>query len=290
MKRFLTVFFILCLLLGLAACAAPEPEATAEPVMAAATPEPTPEPSAAPEPLPTEEPRLPGLELYEPTQEDWAGLYRQFIEDNFDVIAALWPDGVSGVGFIDLDLDGLPEMILFDMGASATLGAQLFDIVGGTVVCVSSVSEAAAAAFGGEYFSPLFVCASYFEDFRLYSDDSGSYFRVKSANGALETCWEEQIRFGCGEDGALVLSSLCRLETHSDVEGGVISAEYCQVAGQDCERSVYDQVQADIAAARDLDYEAVGAFLWNDMERYDTSLEGLLVMAEDAAAAYVPLV
>lgn len=293
MKRFLTIIFMLCLLPGLCACGETAPEATAEPAAVLQTAAPTAEPSQSPAPSPaqasTEEPALPGLEEYVPTEEDWAGLYRQFTEDNFDVIAALWPDGMSGVGFVDLDLDGLPEMLLFDMGASATLGAQLFDIVDGTVVCVSSVNEAAAAAFGDEYFSPLFVCASYFEDFRLYNDDSGSYFRVKSANGALETCWEEQIRFGRGEKDALVLSSICRVETQSDVEGGVITAEYFQTAGLEATREAYDEAQTALAAAVDLEYEAMGVFLWNDMERYDTSLEGLLVMVDDAVAAYAPV-
>lgn len=289
MKRFLHIALVFCLLLALAACGSPEPEATAEPAISQTvqTPAPTAEPTAAPTPEPTPEPGP--LEGYTATDMDWAGKYRTYVEDNFDVISALWPDGMSGVGFVDFDLDGVPEMLLFDMGASATLGAQLFDIVQEEVVCVSSVNEAAAAAFGGEHFSALSVCASYFEDFRLVRDDSGCYFRVKSANGALESCWEEHIRFVRGENDCLSLESLCRLETESDVEGGTISAEYFYVNGQEASREEHEQAFEAIVAAEDLEYEAAGVFLWNDMERYDTSLEGLLVMVDDAAAACTPL-
>lgn len=284
MKRVLYTALALLVLLGLCACGTGEPEPTAEPVVSqqVQTPEPTPEPA----PEPTAEPLFAG---YAETDADWAGLYRQYVEDNFDVIAALWPDGMSGVGFVDLDIDGMPEMLLFDMGASATLGLQIFDVVDGAVVCVSSVNEAAAAAFGDTHFSGLAVCASYFEDFRLLENGGEAFFTVKSANGTLESCWEEQIRFVRGEGDVLTLGSLYRLETESDVENGTIAAEHFYANGAACSLEEYQEATAIVEGAQDLGYEAAGMFLWNDMERYDTSLEGLLVMLEDAAAAYVPI-
>ena len=100
-------------------------------------------------------------------EEGWAESYFTFLDDNFDILSALWPGGLTGVGFIDLDLDGTPEMLLFDQGASATLGVQLFDVSDGRVYCVSSVQESASGAFGGEHFSRVSVCASFFESFRL---------------------------------------------------------------------------------------------------------------------------
>lgn len=288
MRRILYTALALLVLLSLCACGAAEPEPTAAPAVSQQmqTPEPTAEPAPEPTPEPTPEPLFAG---YTETDADWAGLYRQYVEDNFDVIAALWPEGMSGVGFVDLDIDGMPEMLLFDMGASATLGLQIFDIVDGAVACVSSVNEAAAAAFGDAHFSGLSVCASYFEDFRLLENGGQVFFTVKSANGTLESCWEEQLRFGSGEGDALTLASLCRMETESDVESGTIAGEYFYAGGMECSLEEYQDAAAIVESAQDLGYEAAGLFLWNDMERYDTSLEGLLVMLEDAAAAYVPI-
>ncbi len=284
MKRFLYISLIFCLLLTLCACGgkteslptatpAPTPESAGE------TPAPTATPAPTPEPTPS---------AYTPSELDWQSAYRRFVEDNFDVFAALWPEGMSGVGFIDLDLDGLPEMLLFDMGASASMGVQIFDIVEGAVVCVSSVNEAAAAAFGGEWFAPLAVCACFFEDFRLLESGDESFFSVRSTNGSLESCWEEQLRFGCGESGELTLASLFRLETESDVENGIIAAEYFFAAGEPVDEASYTAAAAAMGEAYDTGYEAAGMFLWNDMERYDTSIEGLLAMLDDAAAVYAP--
>lgn len=288
MRRIAYTALALMLLLSLCACGGGRPEPTAEPAVSqqVQTPEPTAVPTAAPTPEPTPEPLFAG---YAETQSDWAGLYRQYVEDNFDIIAALWPEGMSGVGFVDLDIDGMPEMLLFDMGASATLGLQIFDIVDGAVACVSSVNEAAAAAFGDTHFSGLSVCASYFEDFRLLENGGEVFFTVKSANGTLESCWEEQLRFVRGEGDVLTLASLYRLETESDVENGTIASEHFYAGGTACSLEEYQAAAALVEGAQDLGYEAAGLFLWNDMERYDTSLEGLLVMLEDAAAAYVPI-
>lgn len=288
MKRFLHIGFLLALLLALAACGgaveAPEPTAPLSQDFVTPTPEPTADPTPSPEPTPVSP-----LANYAATELDWQGIYRQFVEDNFDVLAALWPDGMSGVGFVDLDIDGVPEMLLFDMGASASMGVQLFDIIDGAVVCVSSVNEAAAAAFGGTYFQGLSVCACFFEDFRLLEAAGETFFSVRSTNASLESCWEEQIRFVRGEGDALCLESLFRLETQSDVEKGTITAEHFFASGEAVDEAAYTEAASLMGQAYDLDYEATGMFLWNDMERYDTSLEGLLVMLDDAAAAYVPL-
>ncbi len=299
MKRILCFILALTLLCALCACSKTEdtPVALVTPEQTATPPaEPTTEPisqsteeqTAEPQPGGTGE--LPGLSFYTPTQSDeWVTLYRGWLEDSFDVIAALWPDGISGIGFIDLDLDGTPELLLFDMGASAAMGVQLFDIVDGAVVCVSSVNEGAAAAFGGEYFSPVSVCAQLFEDFRLVSDGEQTFFTVHSANGTPESSWDEIIRFQRGSGDVLQLQSLCRSEIINDVENDTIAVENYYVDGADCDENAYIEVSQAAAAAADLGYEAFGVFQWNDMERYDTSLDGLLVMLDDAAAGYAGL-
>lgn len=297
MKKILTFLIALAMLLGLGACAARPAPATPSPVPTAEpTAEPSPEPTAEPaENAPSEETdastgELPGLDFYDgELAADWAALYRGFIEENFDVIAALWPDGISGIGFADLDLDEYPELLLFDMGASAAMGVQFFDVVDGEVVCISSVNEAAAAAFGDEYFSPVSVCAQLFGDFRLLFDGEQSAFFVCSANGTSESSWEEVIRFTGGEGGALKLQSVCRCETETDTESGDILYRNFYAGGESCDEETYNIARDAVQSAKDLCYEAYGVFQWNDAENYDTSLEGLLVMLDDAAAGYPPL-
>lgn len=303
MKRSLILLLSLCFLLSFASCAAaepaeesvtPEPEAEAEELI----PEVAETEAVAPAetPVPAEEPAtvsaVPDISaVYSVDMNtDWAGLYRQFLDDNFDVLAALWPDGMSGVGYIDLDLDGMPELVLFDMGASAALGVQLFDIVDGQVVCVSSMNEAAAAAFGDEYFSPIALSASAFEDFRLVYDGEKFWFALRSANGSVDYDWTELARFGCGENGVLTLTSLCRCETETDAETGTTLNQSYTVRGETATAEAWEAAEADYAAAVDFGYEAAGVFLWEDEEHYDPSLEGLLVMADAAAAAYQPVV
>lgn len=290
---------ILCLILALgvvfAFCACSEKDGEIElPLSPMPTVEPTVQPTAEPTAEPASEPdstgELPGLSLYTPTESTaWGALYRQWLENSFDVIAALWPEGISGIGFVDLDLDGTPELLLFDMGASAAMGVHIFDIAEGAVVCVSSVNEAAAAAFGGEYFSAVSVCAQLFEDFRLVTDGEQTYFTVHSANGTPEFSWEEDIRFQRGRGDVLAPESLCRRETANDVENDVIAVEDYFVAGETTDEVSYSEAQRAVSEAADLGYEAGGVFLWDDMERYDTSLEGLLVMLDDALALYMPI-
>jgi hypothetical protein len=227
------------------------------------------------------------LTLPEPT-EGWSDSYLSFLDDNYDIFAALWPEGLTGVGFVDLDLDGTPEMVIFDLGASATLGVQLFDLVDGQVYCVSSVLDSAAGAFGGEYFSTVSVCTSYFEAFRLCRTEDGYCFWVDSANGTLESTWDEVIRFDC-VDGALTPVSVCGRYLASDVETGLVVTEQYTVAGQTSDEAGYDQAAAVYEQGEDMGYEAKGVFLWNDMSTYDTTYDGLLAMAQAAVEQYVPI-
>lgn len=297
MKRMLCLILALTLLCALGACSKTEdtpvaivtPEPTAEPT-AAPTTEPTPDTTAEPDAAQGGTGELPGLSFYTAADADeWLPLYRTWLENSFDVVAALWPDGISGIGFVDLDLDGTPELLLFDMGASAAMGLQIFDIADGAVVCVSSVNEAAAAAFGGDYFSPVSVCAQLFEDFRLVSDGEQTGFTVHSANGTPESSWDEIIRFRRGTGDVLTLESVCRCEIINDVENDTIAVENYYVDGADTDEVAYIEASQAADSAADLGYEASGVFQWNDMERYDTSLEGLLVMLDDAAALYTPI-
>ncbi len=282
MKRLFCLLLAALLAASMCACGAAQTEAaaTAAPTEEAVTPAPaTPEPTPPPEPV---EPTFPAA------PEGWAEGYLSFLENNYDIFAALWPEGLTGVGFIDLDLDGMPEMVVFDLGASATLGVQLFDQLDGQVFCVSSVLDSAAGAFGDEHFSPISICTSFFESFRLSRTEEGFCFWVTSANGTLESTWDELVRFG-SVDGVLTPESVCGRYLESDPETGLVVQERYTVAGEPSDAASYNAAAAVYSGGEDLGYDAQGVFLWNDMTRYDTTFDGFLAMAQDAAEAYVPL-
>ncbi len=218
----------------------------------------------------------------------WQDAYLSFLDSHYDTFAYLWPDGMSGVGFIDLDLDGTPEMIVFDQGASATLGAQFFDLVNGQVYCVSSVLDAADGAFDGTYMSPVDVCASFFESFRLSRTADGWCFWVDSANGTMETTWDEIVRFDC-VGGVLTPASVCYRYLEFDPNSGLVVSEQYTAAGAPTDAFGYDTAAGGYMDAQDAGYDAAGVFLWNDMDRYGASHDGLMAMARDAAAAYRPI-
>lgn len=278
MRRLITMLLAALIMLSLCACGAAADGTVPGPteVPLATEPADTPVPAAEPEAsLPT-------------TAEGWQNVYLTFLDENYDIFAALWPEGLSGVGFIDLDLDGTPEMLVFDLGASATLGVQLFDQRDGRVYCVSSGLDSAAGAFGEEYFTPLSICASYFDAFRLIETEEGYVFWVQSANGTLESAWDEVIRFDC-VDGVLVPVSVCSRYLESNVETGEVIAEDYTVAGEASDAAGYEQAAAPYVNGADTGYEAVGMFLWNNMKHYDTTYDGFMAMAQDAATAYAAL-
>ncbi len=228
-----------------------------------------------------------GLQLPAETP-GWRDSYLSFLENSYSSIAALWPDGISGVGFIDLDLDGTPELVLFDQGASATMGVQLFDLVNGSVQCVSSTQDSAGAYFGNSYLSDVDICASFFESFRLSSLDQGWRFWIDSSNGSLETTWDEIVRFE-GRDGVLTPVSVCARYLESDVDTGLVVSEQYTVNGASGTSADYQQVSSVYIGSQDAGYEASGVFLWNDMNAYSTTSQGLLAMARDAADGYTPV-
>jgi len=285
MRRIVMLLLAAILLLVLSACGGGR-----EAVPGAETASPTEriEQTRVPEtPAPTKPPSPMVLTLPEPA-EGWAEAYIGFIDDNYDIFAALWPEGLTGVGFIDLDLDGTPEMVVFDQGASATLGVQLFDLIDGQVYCVSSVLDTAAGAFGDDYFSRISVCASFFEAFRLSFTSEGYTFWVSSSNGTLESSWDEIIRFD-STDGVLTPESVCGRFIESDAETGLVTTRHYTVGGEESDEAAYNEAAIIYQGGEDMDYDAAGVFLWSDMNRYDTTYDGFMAMARDAAEAYVPI-
>ena len=219
----------------------------------------------------------------------WQDSYIGFLDENYTSFARLWPEGVSGVGFIDLDLDGTPEMAVFDQGGFAAMGVHLFDLIDGQVYCVSSGEDRAAEIFGGEHLSDVDICANYFESFRLSLTEDGWRFWIMSASSAQETSWDEIIRFDASEDGVLTSVSVCARYLVSDIDTGLVVEERYTAGGETGDSDAYQKAAAPYLTGQDAGYEARGVFLWNDLNAYDGDYNGLLAMARDAADSYVPV-
>ena len=222
-----------------------------------------------------------------PPVEGWADSYISFLDGNYDIFAALWPDGIGGIAFMDLDLDGTPEMLVFDQGASISMGAHLFDLIDGTVQCVSSTLDSASGAFGGGYLSAVHVNAGFFEAFRLGRTEAGWCFWVDSNNGTMETAWDEIVRFDSA-GGVLTPVSICDRYLEFDPSSGLVTVERYTVGGAETDNVGYDKASLAYQESQDAGYEAKGVYVWDD-PAYADGPGGLLTMARDAAAAYVPI-
>lgn len=223
-----------------------------------------------------------------PPVDGWQDSYLAFLDNCFDIFSALWPEGISGFGFIDLDLDGTPELVVFDQGASATMGAHLFDLKDGWVYCVSSGLDSAAGAFSPDYMSGVSVCASFFESFRLSRTSDGWCFWIDSANGTMETAWDEFVRFDSA-DGVLTPVSVCERYLESDPSSGAVVKEEYFVAGTEADQQGFQSAADAYQDALDAGYEAKGVFRWDEQQFDTTTYEGFLGLAQAAVNAYVPI-
>lgn len=235
-----------------------------------------------------EEPAVPDTLTLAPPAEGWQDDYLAFLDNCFDIFSALWPDGISGMGFVDLDLDGTPELVVFDQGASATMGAHLFDLKDGWVYCVSSALDSAAGAFTPDYLSSVSVCANFFESFRLSRTMDGWRFWVDSANGTMEAAWDEFVRFD-EVDGILTPVSVCQRYLESDPESGAVAKEDYVVAGSAADQQAFQTAADRYQNAVDSGYEAKGVFRWGEQQYDTTTYEGFLALAQAAVDAYVPI-
>ena len=214
-------------------------------------------------------------------------LYIAFLSDNYQKLSDAFFGGISGIGFIDLDLDGGVEMLVFDAGASAAMGVQFFDIVDGKVECVSANMEAVGKTFGGEHFSSVVVNANHFSDFCLMQDKKTGekFFMVESGNGAADFSYSELVRFG-KSDGVLTLESLMYKHEDYDLDSGALKDESFKLAGKSAEKDEYDAAYKKIFdSAEKLPYAAMGAYLW-ERENYSSGKDGLLAMANAAELLY----
>lgn len=277
MRRYVGLIIILGLILGLCACGGNpgQKNAASEETqqVSGESPEPADTPNCSPEI---------GVDS------EWAEIFFDFLKENYNGLMDASGLGFAGVGFIDLDLDGDAELLLFDSGASASMGVQFFDIIDGEVVCVSANLLAVGEAFGNGLISDVYVNANYFEDFRLLQAPDGSrFFTVQSFNGAMDFSYNELIRFGC-EDGILTLDSLLyKYEEYDDESGKIVSVKCSAGDSEITPDEYYTRFDGFSKENADTGFEAGGAFIWEDKD-FAGGYDGFLAMAEAALALYVP--
>lgn len=211
--------------------------------------------------------------------------FRTFLSDNYQKLSEAFFGGISGIGFIDLDMDGGIEMLIFDTGASAAMGLQFFDIVENKVECVSANMEAVGKVFGGKHLSDVVVNANKFDDFRLMEDKSTGekFYIVQSGNGATDFSYSELIRFA-SDDGVLTISTLMYKYEDYDIDSGAVIGESFKISGSSANRSSYDAAYSKFFAdVKDTGYEAKGIFLWELSEQDNgLSYDSMLTMADKA--------
>lgn len=209
--------------------------------------------------------------------------YLSFISDNYDKLSAACFGGIAGVGFVDLDLDGRLEMLLFDAGASASMGVQFFDVIDGEVECVSANMLPMSESFGAEHLSGVVVNANYFDDFRLMQSKSSGeqFFQVISFNGAADFSYHEQIRFG-SDNGVLTLTSVCYTCESYDLDTGELTSAEYKLFGKRCDESEYlAALEKSSREYTDTELDVQGVFMWEKQE-YTADKAGLLAMANAA--------
>lgn len=208
--------------------------------------------------------------------ENWQELFAGFLSENYELLASA--GDIAGVGFIDLDIDGVPELLLFyDSGSSAAMDVALFGL------------NASGSVYPDARGPEKQISACLFEDFRLMQDPKTGtrFFIVESLRSADDFDHSELVLFAPSPDDFLSLTLLLGRYKGSDpstgeyidelfTQNGVkISAdEYAR-----CYRLFFDYFT-------DTGYDAAGTFVWEKISYED---EGFMSMVENSIKIYKPL-
>lgn len=245
----------------------------------------SPEPDESPNPTETVSPAPDPSESPKPTtviDTDWEKIYRDFIASGEGLTATL-SQGIFAVGLADLDFDDVPELILYDIGASAAYGLSLFDINDeGEVVCVSGIID-----YGVGEEPNIVLYGTGAEDFHLLELENGSrIFYYTSHNGSYDTAFKTHILFERGELLELVDYASVS-EVYDVVNGTIISADYT-VSGKTATEDEYDSaISALTHDAVELDYEV--SIIFSDFDQTDLSIENALKLLDDAIEEFYPV-
>ena len=286
MKRILSLILLAAIFMSITACQkpveetqAPETATVKESVAPVEETEKQPEETASL--AESSETPMPSDEI------DWSGIYTDFFDTGFDKLQESFFGSIAGIVFIDLDLDNTPEMLVYDLGASASMGVQIFDIIGGSVECVSANMSTVGDTFGGDNLSQVYVNCNSFTDFRLMeSADGERFFAVESGNGAIDFSYKELIIFGLANNGAVTLKQELYMYSEYDDDGNETTARY-EADGVSCTADEYTpKYEAFFSDNKDLDYEASGRFFLSD-KAYTQDYDGIMLMVKDAISVYV---
>lgn len=276
MRKYLTAALAILISLMLMACEGARSPLPSEKLL------PSPEACGQPVQLPERETPA-GHDRASIENEERAAVFRTFLSERYAELAGALYGGIAGVGFIDLDCDGGMEMLLFDAGASASMGVQIFDIIDGEVECISANIATVGERFGGDHFTETFVNANLFEDFRLMENKQTgeSFFLVSSGNGARDSSYTELIRFSADGEVLTLTGVAYRYEEYDEDSGEIKSVSY-KVGGREASKEEYMALTGKIySEAEDTGLEAKGVFAW-ESDAYTEGLDGLLAMADKA--------
>jgi hypothetical protein len=207
------------------------------------------------------------------------------LSDNYDRLVEVSYNTIAGLGFVDLDFDAQAEMVLFDAGASASMGVSVFDIVNGKVVCVSAHMTPIGEAFGTNRLSHILICANFMVSFRLLENTATGerFFIVESANADAEESYSEVVRFG-SDNGALTLSSVFHKTERRDPETGEATGASYSVGSIEAYLSGYTSFVDNFYAENiDLGLECGGAFVWEHSD-YVENYDNFMALADEALA------
>lgn len=272
MKKYAIIFLILCLCGTLFGCSDPE--------------RPAPTPTAAPTALPE---FVPSTVEETETHEEFA-LYRDFLELNYVPLTSCC-GFISGLGLCDLDLDGCAELLLFDAGASSSMGVQFFDIEDGSVVCVSASCVELGSLYKGQSFDRRhYVDTVDFSAFQLIELSDGQlFFTVTSRNGDDTLRFTERFRFGRDEADLLTLSCLCCSNEGYDAETGEKKYTVYTRDDETLSQEEYDAVNLALDSATNMGYSLSGHFIWDDAS-FGSEYGALMNLYEAVVEAYVPVI
>ena len=221
---------------------------------------------------------------------DWYADYAAFVDDHYDALLAACGQ-ISGFAFLDLDRDGTPELLVYDGGASAAMGVNLFDLDDGGLVCVSCCFDESLLSKlpvrAGEQVGKVFINANGESSFRLLETpaDGTQFYIVESGNGAALFLWRELIRFGCDESGLVTLESLMYRRDLYDEATMEPAGSECTVGGEPADADAYDKAcAAFFAGVQETGFSIPDVFLWTG--DYTQTHDGCMAMLRDAADTY----
>lgn len=221
---------------------------------------------------------------------DWYADYSTFVDNHYDTLLSACGQ-ISGFAFLDLDRDGTPELLVYDQGASAAMGVNVFDLDGDEIVCVSCCFDASVldemSVRAGEQVGEISINANGESSFRLLErpTDGTQFYIVESGNGAELFLWRELIEFGCDENGLVTLESLMyRMDTYDENTHELADSEFT-VSGETADADAYNEAYtAFFAGVQETGFSIPDVFLWSG--DYTQTHDSCMTMLRDAADVY----